>query len=186
MADVSAASPTSRTIVDLRNPYVAGFLAWLVPGLGHLYQGRRGKAALYAICILGLFFTGFILGEGKIVLWRWINPMQDSESFQPWYLGQFWAGIAALPALIQATLTHYGRPTMFGGFMAEPPMEVLNGLHQRGKLIEIGKIYTTIAGLLNLLAIFDAYEGPAEGGVPLPVPVRETKPGEESTVEVAQ
>ena len=38
----------------------------------------------------------------------------------------------------------------------------MNGLHPRlGKLVEIGTIYTTVAGLLNILAIYDAYEGPA-------------------------
>ena len=170
MASDPARSAAKPSLVNLRDPYIAAFLAWLVPGLGHLYQGRRGKAALYAVCILGLFATGFIFGEGKIVLWRWLNPMRDSENFQPWYLGQFWTGLVALPALIQATLIHWGRGVILGGWMAEPQMEVLNGLHQRGgKLVEIGKIYTTIAGLLNLLAIFDAYEGPADGGVPATV-----------------
>ena len=48
------------------------------------------------------------------------------------------------------------------GFMAEPTQNVLNGLHPRlGKLVEIGTIYTTVAGLLNILAIYDAFEGPA-------------------------
>jgi hypothetical protein len=38
----------------------------------------------------------------------------------------------------------------------------LNSLQTRlGKLVEIGTIYTTVAGLLNILAIYDAYEGPA-------------------------
>jgi hypothetical protein len=46
--------------------------------------------------------------------------------------------------------------------MAEPPQLVLRGLHPRlGKLVEVGTIYTAIAGLLNILAIYDAYEGPA-------------------------
>ena len=41
-------------------------------------------------------------------------------------------------------------------------MEELNGLYPRlGKIVEIGYIYTEAAGLLNVLAIFDAYEGPA-------------------------
>ena len=156
MASVPTQPSPVLTPVNLRDPFLAAFLAWLIPGLGHWYQGRRGKAVLYAVCVLGLFITGCVLGEGKIVLWRWINPMRDSESFQPWYLGQFWTGLAALPAMIQATFLHYGRDPILGGFMAEPPMDALNGLHQRGKLIEIGKIYTTIAGLLNLLVIFDA------------------------------
>lgn len=152
--------------VDLKNPLLAGFLGWLIPGLGHLYQGRKGKAVLYGVSILSLYLVGFVLGDGKIVLWRWINPMRDSENFQPWYLGQFWTGLVALPPLIQATLVYYGKETILNGFMAEPSSDVLNGLHQYGKLIDIGKIYTTIAGLLNLLAIFDAYEGPADGGLP--------------------
>lgn len=148
--------------IPLRNPVKAAILAWLVPGLGHLYQGRVAKGILYAICILGLYAVGFALGEGKIVLWRWTNPLRDPEGFHLWYVGQFFVGLPALPALIQGTLEHYGFEPILSGFMAEPTQQVLNGLHPRlGKLVEIGKIYTTVAGLLNILAIFDAYEGPA-------------------------
>ncbi|MGA2706482.1 MAG: DUF6677 family protein, partial [Isosphaeraceae bacterium] len=42
----------SQAMVPLRHPYRAAFQAWLVPGLGHFYQGRTGKGWLYAICIL--------------------------------------------------------------------------------------------------------------------------------------
>ena len=49
-----------------------------------------------------------------------------------------------------------------GGLMTVPDPNVLNGLHPRlGKLVEIGSMYTAVAGLLNVLAIYDAYEGPA-------------------------
>ena len=68
----------------------------------------------------------------------------------------------ALPALIQGTLKHYDLGPILWGFMAEPPQDILNGLHPRlGKLVEIGSIYTAVAGLLNILAIYDAFEGPA-------------------------
>jgi len=151
----------TETTIRLRNPLVAAFLAWLVPGLGHFYQGRKGKAALYASCILGLFLMGMLMGEGKIVYWRWVSPF-NSDKFCLYYPGQFFAGLPALPALIQATLNHYGHDPILWGFMAEPSQIVLNGLHPRlGKLVEIGTIYTTVAGLLNILAIYDAYEGPA-------------------------
>jgi len=151
-------------LVPLRHPYRAAFLAWLVPGLGHFYQGRTGKGWLYAICILSLYLTGFLLGEGKIVYWRWVNPFNNPEKFCLYYLGQFFVGLPALPALIQGTI-HYLVPDqspLFWGFMAEPPQNVLNGLQPRlSKLVEIGTIYTTVAGLLNVLAIYDAFEGPA-------------------------
>ena len=102
------------------------------------------------------------MGEGKIVYWRWVNPFQNPEKFCVHYLGQFFVGLASLPALIQGTLQYYGHDPILGGILAEPPQEVLNGLHPRlGKLVEIGTIYTTVAGLLNILAIYDAYEGPA-------------------------
>ncbi len=149
--------------VSLRNPRKAAFLAWLVPGLGHIYQGRVGKGILYAVCILSLYTIGFVIGEGKIVYWRWTNPMNNPDKFPIYYLGQFFVGLPALPALIQGTLRYFfGIENFLGGFMAEPPIRELNGLQPRlGKLVEIASMYTAVAGLLNILAIYDAYEGPA-------------------------
>ncbi len=154
----------SQVTIPLKNPYQAAFLAWLVPGLGHFYQGRTAKGWLYAICILSLYYAGFLLGEGKIVYWRWVNPFYNPEKFCLYYLGQFFVGLPALPALIQATF-HYLAPDqnpLFWGFMAEPTQNALNALQPKlSKLVEIGTIYTTVAGLLNILAVYDAFEGPA-------------------------
>jgi hypothetical protein len=152
----------NEPVVTIPNPLRSAFLAWLVPGLGHYYQGRRGKALLYAVCILGLYLMGMLMGEGKIIYWRWVNPLNNPEKFCVYYIGQFFAGLPALPALIQGTLHYYGHGPILWGFMAEPSQIVLNGLQPRlGKLVEIGTIYTTVAGLLNIFAIYDAYEGPA-------------------------
>jgi hypothetical protein len=147
--------------LNLRNPYKAAFLAWLIPGLGHYYQGRIGKAILYAVCIFGLYFLGFAMGEGKIVYWRWVNPLHNPEKFCIYYVGQFFMGLVTFPALIQATLKQMGIGPILWGFLAEPPQTVINGLQSLGKWVEIGTIYTTVAGLLNILAIYDALEGPA-------------------------
>ena len=87
--------------VSLRDPLKAAFLAWLIPGWGHWYQGRKGKAILYASCILGLYLMGMLMGEGKIVYWRWVSPFEKPEKFCIYYLGQFWVGLAALPALFR-------------------------------------------------------------------------------------
>lgn len=151
------------TSITLREPAKAAFLAWLVPGLGHFYQGRTGKGWLYATCILGLYAVGFYLGSGKNVYWRWVSPL-NTDKFMLHYVGQFFVGLPALPAMLQATIEHLRPGSNFlGGFMAEPSAKVLNGLLLRGKPYEIGLIYTTVAGLLNVLAIYDAYEGPAYG-----------------------
>jgi len=84
----------------LKNPVIAGVLAFLVPGLGHFYQGRRFKAALYCICILGTFFTGLRIGHGQVVYFQWEDPENRTYA----YLCQVWSGLPALPALAQARL----------------------------------------------------------------------------------
>jgi ABC-type sugar transport system permease subunit len=54
--------------INLKDPRVAALLAWLVPGLGHFYQGRTAKGVLFSVCILGTFlyrtFFGFQLQLG--------------------------------------------------------------------------------------------------------------------------
>jgi hypothetical protein len=94
----------SRTKINLRDPAFAAFLAFLWPGLGHAYQRRFFKAALYCICILGTFFTGLNIGHGQVVYFHWKNP--DNRTYA--YLCQFWAGLPALPALGQALLRSKG------------------------------------------------------------------------------
>ncbi|MCA9078735.1 MAG: hypothetical protein KDA93_27170 [Planctomycetaceae bacterium] len=56
--------------VNLKDPLIAAALAYLVPGLGHLYQGRLFKAAIYSVCILSLFGYGLWLSGGKIFQYR--------------------------------------------------------------------------------------------------------------------
>lgn len=173
--------------VFLKNPGTAAFLAWLVPGLGHIYQGRRAKGLLYMACILGLFFAGLAMGEGKNVFWRWTSPSQDSENFRFSYFCQFFVGLPALPALIQATLAKYGSGTILFGYLAEPPLAELNALHAKyGKLVEVGWVYTVIAGLLNILAIFDAYEGPAHADEESAEPVLAGATGKAARIEGLQ
>lgn len=64
---MSAPPPAEPAAVDLKNRWLAAGLALLLPGLGHLYQGRTFKAAIYCVCILGLFFSGQALGDWKVV-----------------------------------------------------------------------------------------------------------------------
>ena len=65
---VDAGKNDNSTIeIDLKDPRLAAFLAWLVPGLGHIYQGRTGKGILFSVCILGTFFYGMYVGGGRVV-----------------------------------------------------------------------------------------------------------------------
>ena len=175
-------------LIDLRNRPLAALLAWLVPGAGHLYQGRRVKAGLFFVCILSAWIFGFALGGGHVVYASWQNGDKRWH-----YFLQAGVGAAALPALLQGnrmrnstdsdgnTINSY--EPLWGGFMAPPfrPVresqadEVSAWYARRGAGYEMGTWYTVIAGLLNILVIYDAYGGP------LAVPISGRKKDEEES-----
>lgn len=176
MATENTEQPAAETI-DLKDPALAAFLAWLVPGLGHWYQGRRAKAALYFVCIMGLFIYGLYLGGnqafgyGRAVYFSW-RPGDQRLA----YLCQVGVGLPALPALVQASRMSNQRKVWWGGFMAPPHPDQWAGpsekdpnadqptageLHkQLARYFELASFFTMVAGLLNVLVIYDAWAGP--------------------------
>jgi hypothetical protein len=162
---------------------LAAFLSYLIPGLGQVIQGRILKGIMYFLCLYSLFFYGLALGELKNV---WLpdaselppvsSPFGGSLSgvpkalyYRPQYLGQFWIGVAAWPAIIQYRYTEpppepgqRPAPTrLFGHFMQAPSELEMNVLlRNSNKLWDLGWVYTVIAGALNLLVIYDALAGP--------------------------
>ncbi len=152
-AAVVAASPPAEEEIDLKDPAVAAALGWLVPGLGHLYQGRTSKGLLFMICILGTFFYGLFLSDGRAVYASWV----DWDKRLP-YICQVCAGLPALPALVQTYLVRSGKAPLMGGIMAPPatPQELNDWHRELHRYLELGTVYTMIAGLLNVLAIYDA------------------------------
>lgn len=169
--------PVETLVIDLRNPWLAGFLAWLWPGAGHLYQRRYSKGVLYMVCILSLFFFGLILGQGRVV-YAMHPPGQEATAVGggigviftriasiaplPYWL-QAMNGLPAMPAVAQRLMFKEHQPPPFGGFMAPPSSmaELNRWQRQLNKRYDMGVLYTMIAGLLNFFAIWDAAAGPA-------------------------
>lgn len=52
--------------VNLKDPWLAALLGWLVPGLGHLYQRRYFKAVVYSVCLIGLWVWGMQISGWRI------------------------------------------------------------------------------------------------------------------------
>ncbi|QGJ71152.1 Hypothetical protein PBC10988_28550 [Planctomycetales bacterium 10988] len=164
-------SASNSEPIVVKNPLLAGLLAWLIPGLGHLYQGRTYKGILFLVCILGLFSTGVVmggnpeLGYGRVVYVEWPQGASLPQFNNPAsFLCQMGTGLAAVPAMIQSNRIKNRQPPLLNNFMA-PPYEspkALDDLHLNlGRYWELGRIYTMIAGLLNILVIYDACCGPA-------------------------
>jgi hypothetical protein len=171
--------------IELKDPRVAAFLAWLVPGAGHLYQGRTGKGILFFVSILGTFLYGLYLGDGRVVY-------ASTPILSRWqYFCQVGVGLPALPAMVQKIRADSNEPPLLGDNFERPPRmqgdftsidasghqvshpnEVAKWNHDYNDMFEMGTVYTVIAGLLNILVIYDAYGGPL---VPLPTEDK-TKP----------
>jgi hypothetical protein len=94
---------------------------------------------------------------------------------RPHFLGQFWVGIAAWPAILQySSYDPQKEHAYLGKFMRQPPEEELNELQNRSdKTWDLAWVYTVIAGVLNVMVIYDAFAGPAF--VPKPAEARSTE-----------
>lgn len=195
-------SARQRPPLDLGDPVFAAILAWLIPGAGHFYQRRRTKALLFFVCIMGTFGYGLWLGGGRVVYAAW-GPTSDEKRLP--YLCQVGTGLVTMPALVQAvrfknpeyvkdlrSRAMTDKRTFWDWFMAPPlePERKNNGDHEvvgedeldrlnydYNRRFELGTVYTMIAGLLNLLVIFDAGAGPALGVAPKPKPPEPDKSG---------
>ena len=105
---------------------VVGLVGWFVPGAGHLMINEKKHAIIIFVTIALTFAAGIYIGSIGV-----INPI----GAKPWYVAQ----IMNSPAVVAI-----GHITASGDYPVY------------GRPNEIGQIYTSIAGLLNLLCIVNA------------------------------
>lgn len=161
---------------------LAGLLSYLVPGLGQIYQGRFGKGLLFMTSLLGMFFLGQAMGNWRNVYMPAVDVGPGGAEvlvrkplasvYNRWHFaGQFWIGMAAWPAIWQfydlpmpkqdenAFWHHYQRAPQNW----QDEQEINEFLTESDKTPDLGWVYTVIAGMLNILVIYDAFAGPAYG-----------------------
>ena len=172
-----ASSPTNDPpLPPVKLDPLAGLLSYFIPGLGQIYQGRVGKGLLFFGGLYLLFFYGMWMGQWRNV---WLPETDDlpavafagtdlpgvakAVSYRPQFLGQFWIGAAAWPGVYQHIAFDKAKDEgpIFGKFQRMPDEKELNDLQRNGnKRWDLGWVYTVIAGVLNLLVIYDAFAGP--------------------------
>lgn len=149
--------------------YLALVLAWVCPGLGHFLLGKRSHGMVFALAIHGLFALGLLIGGI-----RSINPPDQAI----WTYTQFLTG---WPMLIANRVEHSSRALVGdprkgaqGSLREEylrdrPPPDATDERIAAGKAFiaknplfahhpkvqDIGAVYCGIAGMLNLLVMFD-------------------------------
>lgn len=147
--------------VPLRDPGYAALLAWAWPGLGHIYQRRYAKGALFMVCVLSTYFFGLALGEGRVVYASWTKAERRWQ-----FVLQAGVGLPATPAVVQSLIVRSGGQPLFGGWFTPPqsPQQLADWHLKLNQRFEMGTLYTVVAGLLNVLVVFDALWGPAGEG----------------------
>ena len=111
-------------------PLVAAVLAWAVPGLGHLYLGRRGRAIAFCVIVLISLVTGLALD------------------------GNLYQVVPGQPLSFFATLGSMGMGIPY--FLARWVFGLAGDIEGSG--YEYGSAFILTAGLMNLLLILDALD----------------------------
>lgn len=106
---------------------------WAVPGAAYLLLGQTKRAVIVLITILVIFIIGIYVGSIGV-----IDPLSETSGIlgrlNPWYLAQ---------VLNSPLVLLIGQATAAGAYPVY------------GKPQEIGQLYTSISGLLNLLCIIN-------------------------------
>lgn len=113
-----------------RSAVPAALFAWLLPGGGHLYLRRPGKALLFLAAIGALFALGVAM-DSRLEM----NLGLDDLLASLFSLAQMAIG---LPYFLARGL----------GFQGDV----------RSVTFEYGNTFTAVAGLLNILVVLDAYD----------------------------
>lgn len=115
---------TSRSLVAM-------ILAYLVPGAGHVYLGRRALGAAFFAIIVGLFVIGIAV-DGAIYTWG------DSQ-------GQLLKLLATLGSLGSGLVYFIAK-------MTGPYGKIVSST------FEYGTMFTLSAGLMNMLLVIDCFD----------------------------
>jgi hypothetical protein len=124
----SRVAPAPR---DSSRTVTAGILAWVWPGLGHLFLGRRGKGLVLMGAILALFALGVGMDSRLQVHLGLEDPL------------------ALLFGFAQMAT---GAPYVVARLLGYEAGQITSPSH------EYGNTFTAVAGLLNILVVLDALD----------------------------
>jgi hypothetical protein len=127
-------------------------LAWLVPGAGHFYLGKRRRAVVFFLVVLATFLLG-ILNEGR-------SYLMDRD--QPLTILATLTNIATGPIeLISRRATYRTLSYVLPEDENDPAaVRLLEAMRRKVRVVtdEYGTTYLLAAGLMNILLILDAFD----------------------------
>ncbi|MEO6221965.1 MAG: DUF6677 family protein [Vicinamibacterales bacterium] len=103
-------------------------LAWVFPGAGHFLQGQSGKASVFGVALLPMYLCGLALG-GRLFSFQGVEPLMLLAAGAQWMIGA---------------------ARLVAGFAGGGVGDVVAASY------EYGNTFLIVAGLLNVLVMFDA------------------------------
>lgn len=119
--------------------WLMGVAGWLVPGLGHLLQGKWARALLLGGAVWICFLSGLLMG-GHLFRYSGSDPASSSLLQIPPMIGNLGTGLLYIICWFQGF-----------GFSNEAQQAAL-------PTFEYGWTFLLIAGLLNYLSMLDAFD----------------------------
>lgn len=120
------------------SPALCAGLSWMVPGLGHAKAGQKDKGMLMGIAVLVVFALGLVFSGGHAV---------DRAQYGVWWIGQ----------------NLFGSGSLFAALVTGPMRSVETPID-----LDLGIVLCTVAGLMNLVVMCDAYTVAERSVFPLP------------------
>lgn len=121
---------TTAERAQTANPILICLIAWLIPGGGHLWQGRRQKGVVFLVALPIMFAIGLWL-SGRLFPFEFSQPLVALEAFANAGMGLAYL-IASAMGLGQGVVT--------------------------AASYEYGNAFLIVSGLLNMLVVIDAYD----------------------------
>jgi len=155
-------------------PVLALLLAWLVPGAGHVCVGRIRRGIIIFVVIAATFWAGVAVGGVMTV---------DYYGERWWFMAEMLTGAHGLVGWQQ-------QKKVYQELARYPEIRDTSGPEQQSYIQEklaqkkialvapadsIARVYAGVAGLLNLMCMFDAFMLALIGQVGEPPPTKARK-----------
>ena len=109
------------------DPALCAGLSWIVPGLGHARAGQKDKGVVMGAAVAAVFALGLVFSDGHAV---------DRAQYGVWWIGQ----------------NLFGGGSLFAALVTGPMRSVATPID-----LDLGIVLCTVAGLMNLVVMCDAY-----------------------------
>ncbi|MEO6593367.1 MAG: DUF6677 family protein [Planctomycetota bacterium] len=127
------------TPAPVANPALCAGLSWLVPGLGHARAGQKDKGLLVGLAVVIVFAMGLLFSQGHAV---------DRANASVWWIGQ----------------NLFGGGSLFAALVTGPW-----AMDFAPPNLDPGIVLCTVAGLMNLVVMVDAFTIAERSALPLRV-----------------